>query len=166
MIDVEASGMGRGSYPIEVGVALPGGETHCMIIRPEQEWLHWDNHAEDMHGISRQTLQEYGHNVKEVARQLNAWLGGTVAYSDAWGQDSSWLALLFETAEMSQHFQLDSLRSLMSEQQAAIWHDVKAQVVDDCGYRRHRASQDALILQHTFVRTAALTAKRSASAGY
>lgn len=165
VIDVEASGLGRGSYPIEVGVALPGGETHCMIIVPEDDWLHWDDCAESMHGISRDTLFEHGYSAYEVARELNAWLGGKVVYSDAWGQDSSWLALLFETAGLSQHFQLNALRSLMTEEQAAIWHKVKAEVVSDCGYQRHRASQDALILQQTFLRTAALTASHRARTG-
>ena len=40
-IDVEASGFGVGSYPIEVGVAFPDGGTQCYLIKPEHDWIHW-----------------------------------------------------------------------------------------------------------------------------
>lgn len=159
VIDVEASGFGRHSYPVEVGVALPGGETHCLIIRPHPEWQHWDDSAQSLHGIDRRTLLTHGKSLDYVARSLNRWLGGLSVYSDAWGNDSTWLALLFEYAGISQHFQVESLRALMSEAQAAHWHKVKKQVIEEYGYRRHRASQDALILQTTFLKTAELALK-------
>ncbi len=157
VIDVEASGLGRGSYPIEVGIVKPNGETFCTIIRPPPEWQHWDAAAEALHGIERQVLLEHGCEPLEVARALNQRLAGEVVYSDAWGNDSSWLALLYDTAGISQHFRLQSLRSIMTEAQTACWHEVKQQVVREYGYRRHRASHDAQILQETFLRTAMLT---------
>jgi hypothetical protein len=153
VIDVEASGLGRGSYPIEVGVAMPDGETRCMIIRPQQDWLHWDQQAEQMHGISRAVLQQFGRHVADVAHDLNQWLAGEVVYSDAWGNDSSWLALLFDCAGVAQQFKLESLRSLLSEEQVQYWHQVKEQVILESDFCRHRASNDALILQATFVET-------------
>lgn len=159
VIDVEASGFGRGSYPVEIGVAMPSGETHCMIIRPFPEWRHWDPDAQALHGISREVLVECGREPREVARSLNRWLGGKVVYSDAWGNDSTWLALLFEYAGLSQHFHLDSLRSIMTEEQASCWHRIKNTVIAEAGYRRHRASHDALILQKTFMRTAQLASR-------
>ena len=156
IIDVEASGFGRGSYPVEVGVAMSDGDTHCMIIRPQPDWVHWDTSAEALHGISREVLFTHGREVVEVAESLNQWLGGHIVYSDAWGNDSTWLALLFEYAAIPQQFQLESLRFLMTEEQANCWHAVKDQVISDMGYTRHRASQDALILQQTFIRTATI----------
>ncbi len=125
VIDIEASGLGRGSYPIEVGLAMPDGSSYCMIIRPEEDWQHWDASAEALHGISRELLLKHGRSPREVARELNSMLAEQVAYSDAWGNDSSWLGLLFDAAEVPQHFRVESLRSLLSEPQAAIWHDVK-----------------------------------------
>lgn len=156
IIDVEASGLGRGSYPIEVGFALPSGETHCMIIRRQNDWLHWDDRAEQLHGISREVLARYGHDAVEVAGQLNRKLAGQVVYSDAWGNDSSWLALLFDCAGVPQHFKLESLRSLLTEKQLACWHQVKDQVAASNNFRRHRASNDALILQRTYCETASV----------
>lgn len=154
VIDVEASGFGVGSYPVEVGVALANGETRCMIIRRESDWVHWDDSAESLHGISRKDLSLYGKTVKEVATTLNEWLAGQVVYSDAWGNDSSWLALLFEYANVVQRFKLDSLRSLLDENQLETWHETKEKVTENGCFRRHRASNDALILQETYCRTA------------
>lgn len=151
-IDIEASGFGRGSYPIEVGVALANGATACMIIKPEQHWRHWDDDAQRLHGISRETLQAFGQPAIEVARFLNQMIGSQVAYSDAWGNDSCWLALLFEAAGIAQQFKLDSLRGLLTEQQAARWHFIKDQVISSRAFTRHRASNDALILQYTYLK--------------
>ena len=37
IIDVEASGLQSGSYPVEVGVAFANGERLSMLIKPEPE---------------------------------------------------------------------------------------------------------------------------------
>lgn len=158
IIDVEASGFGRGSYPIEVGVALPNGDCFCAIICPDDGWQHWDPEAEKLHGITRSILLAHGRSIVEVAQLLNQWIDGRVAYSDGWGNDYSWLGLLFECAGITQRFTLDSLRSVMSEAQAAVWHQVKEQVISDSHFRRHRASNDARILQQTYLRSYQLTA--------
>ncbi|MEH6559028.1 MAG: hypothetical protein V7459_10260 [Oceanicoccus sp.] len=158
IIDVEASGLGRGSYPIEVGIILANGDSHCTIISREADWRHWDAGAESLHGISRETLDRHGVDVVTVARMLNQWLEGQIVYSDAWGNDSSWIALLFECAQIPQRFRLESLRRLLSDQQLAIWHNTKESLINEYGGERHRASKDAFILQETFVRTAAMTA--------
>jgi len=153
IIDVEASGFGRGSYPIEVGVVMADGISHCMLIRPELEWKHWDDSAEQLHGISREQLQRYGRPVTEVAASLNDWLRDQQVYSDAWGNDSSWLALLFDAAGHRQQFKLESLRGLLSEQQLQWWHQTKDDIVASSDFNRHRASYDALILQRTYQQT-------------
>ncbi|MBL4827472.1 MAG: hypothetical protein JKY66_07120 [Spongiibacteraceae bacterium] len=151
-IDVEASGLGRGSYPIEVGLALANGGSACVIIRPQAQWKHWDSSAQALHGISRETLECFGRSPLEAATFINQLLVGQVVYSDAWGNDSSWLALLFDCAGIPLDFKLDSLRSLLSEEQVAIWHKTKEAVVAQQAFTRHRASNDALILQHTYCR--------------
>jgi hypothetical protein len=40
IIDVEASGFGGTSYPIEIGVALDYGHKYCTLIHPEPGWTH------------------------------------------------------------------------------------------------------------------------------
>lgn len=149
-LDIEASGFGKGSYPIEVGFILPDSKTYCTIIRRQPDWTHWDEQAEQLHGISREALNEYGSDVVDVAKNLNYWLHGQVVYSDAWGNDCSWLALLFECAGISQQFRLETLRRLLTEAQAELWHTVKDQVIAGAESGRHRASTDAKILQQTY----------------
>ena len=153
IIDVEASGFGPGSYPIEVGVALEDGSTRCFLIRPASGWTHWDIEAEHMHGISRELLLSHGQSVREVAEQLNELLLYKLVYSDAWGHDQSWLALLFDTAGLPRRFRMESLRRLLDEEHLDHWYTEKATALNDLKNVRHRASNDALMLQRTLLGT-------------
>jgi hypothetical protein len=152
ILDVEASGFGRNSYPIEVGFVLPDGQAYCTLIRPEDHWTHWDAQAEATHHISRTLILERGLPVPEVARKINHQLAGQTVYSDGWANDYSWLGALFDAADMTPAFKLENLRALLDEQQADQWHNVKAQVSSDSGIQRHRASADARLLQLTLIR--------------
>jgi hypothetical protein len=156
ILDVEASGFGRSSYPIEVGFVLPDGQAYCTLIRPESHWTHWDTQAEATHHISRSLILERGLPVPEVAHQINSQLAGQTVYSDGWANDYSWLGALFDAADMTPSFKLENLRSLLDEQQADRWHTVKAQVSSENGIQRHRASADARLLQLTLIRLRAL----------
>ena len=152
IIDFEASGFGRGSYPIEVGFVLPEGGSFCSLILPAPHWQHWDAQAEHVHHITRELLLRHGKPVPQVARQLNEQLRGKTLYSDGWANDYSWLGLLFDEADMTPAFRLDNLRTLLKEAEAEAWHGCKAQVMADVQLPRHRASNDARVLQLTFAR--------------
>ena len=52
-IDFEASGLGAGTYLIEVAWNLPNGDVREYLIRPEPDWTYWELRAEEVHGISR-----------------------------------------------------------------------------------------------------------------
>ena len=71
IIDIEASGFGRGSYPIEIGFALQDRELHSYLIRPESDWTHWSPQAEDVHHIPRPVLLKEGMSARELAMMLN-----------------------------------------------------------------------------------------------
>ena len=152
VLDVEASGFGRNSYPIEVGFVLPNGHSYCTLIRPEPDWTHWDAQAEATHHISRALIVQRGLPVVQVARTINEQLAGQTVYSDGWAHDFSWLGALFEAAELSPAVKLENLRALLDDQQADRWHTVKAQVSSERGLQRHRASADARLLQLTLLR--------------
>lgn len=158
VIDIEASGFGAGSYPIEIGFVLSDGSPTCFLIKPLEGWTHWDSSAEQIHGIERQTLDKSGYTVTEAARLLNNKLAGNTVYSDGWSNDLSWLGLLYECAGTPQLFKLESLRAILSEHQIERWHETKEQVQLELGLERHRASADARILQQTFLRTVAESA--------
>ena len=150
ILDIEASGFGRGSYPIEVGVAMPDGQLHAWLIRPLDDWTHWQDHAEAIHGISRKRLLEDGFSLRTVADELNELLAGRTVYSDGWGVDRGWLSLLFHEAGVLQGFHLDSIYRLLTESEWERWGDYRQQVLNTTGMVPHRAGTDALIIQKTF----------------
>jgi hypothetical protein len=152
IIDLEASGFGRGSYPIEVGFVLPDGTSQCLLIQPAEGWTHWDPKAELIHGITRATLMECGRPSLEVATQLNRSLYGQTVYSDAWAHDFTWLSVLFEAAGLVPTFKLEHLLVLMDDCSKAHWNEVRSSVERDLNVRRHRASNDARVLQTTWLR--------------
>lgn len=152
IIDIEASGFGRGSYPIEVGCALADGSSFCTLIRPTPEWTQWDASAEQVHGISREALFEHGRSAEEVVLMLNQRLRGQVVYSDAWYHDYSWLNVLYAATESYPSFRLEHLASLMDEQHANQWNETRAAIQREQQSARHRASADARMLQLTWLR--------------
>ncbi|MCB1724295.1 MAG: hypothetical protein H6959_05535 [Chromatiaceae bacterium] len=152
IIDIEASGFGRGSYPIEIGVALADGSRHCYLVAPARSWKHWDPDAEKIHGISRDLLSTYGRAVSDVAWRLNELLRQRTVYSDAWSFDMSWIGKLFDAANIRQSFRVADLTELIDESQMARWRDMKDAVAAELGMQRHRASGDARILQETWRR--------------
>ena len=147
VIDIEASGFGRGSYPIEIGFVLPDASAYCTLVRPDETWTHWDEHAERVHGISRSLLQRHGRSAAEVATELNHRLGGRAVYCDNWAHDYAWLARLFDSASIRPSFRLRHLRELLSESAAERFDDTREIVARNLQLRRHRASSDARVLQ-------------------
>jgi len=152
VLDMEASGFGRDSYPIEVGCVMPDGKAFCTLISPAPGWHHWDAEAERVHHISRDAAVRHGRPPLEVARMLNDRLHGLTVYSDGWANDYTWLGALFEEAGLSPAFRLENLRALLSEREANHWHIVKQQVAHEMRLQRHRASADARVLQATLMR--------------
>lgn len=151
ILDIEASGFGLGSYPIEVGFVLPDGQAWCSLVQPEPDWQHWDPNAAAMHGIERERLEKHGRTASAVCEALNQQLQGMVVYSDAWAHDYTWLNRLYEVAGRSPSFKLENLRALLDDQDAARWHEVKRRVAATAGLQRHRASSDARLLQQTWL---------------
>src|SRR6201995_2885503 len=147
VLDIEASGFGRGSYLIEIGFVLPDGTAYCTLIVPDEGWTHWGGDAEGMHGISRSLLPRHGRSAAEVALELNQRLAGRPVYCDNWAHDYAWLARLFESAAIAPTFKLRHLRELMSENAAERFDDTREIVARSLQLRRHRASSDARVLQ-------------------
>lgn len=151
IIDIEASGFGAGSYPIEVGFYLPNAQAYCSLIRPESDWTHWDASAEAVHGIPRQLLLDKGKAPLDVCLDLNTQLRGQIVYCDAWAYDYVWLARLYDAAELTPAFMLKDLRELLSECEQTLWHATRAAVELRLALRRHRASGDARTLFETLL---------------
>ena len=151
IIDLEASGFGRGSYPIEVAVALSDGTVISELIKPAENWVHWSEEAEAIHGLSREYLMDNGKTPREVAMQLNETLRGLVLFSDAWSFDSSWIGRLYDEADLVQRFRIDTLNRLLNEDELARWSSTKDAVVAKMALPIHRAGNDVQILRATFL---------------
>lgn len=152
IIDIEASGFGSNSYPIELGVVRDDGARFCRLIKPAQDWLHWDQEAEQLHGISRANLEKYGSSLQSVCDALNDFVGGRLLHSDGWVVDSPWLTKLFATAGCQMRFRISPLESLLKEQHLLRWDMIKSDITNEFGGSRHRASVDAMIIQQTYAR--------------
>ena len=103
-IDVEASSLERGSWPIELGLAriLPGGRvvSEARLIRPAPRWREEFWHAESaaVHCIARGAL-DAAPPAAEVAGWALRELAHRVAVSDAPEFDIRWLRKLLRTVE-------------------------------------------------------------------
>ena len=152
IIDVEGSGFGPESYPVEVGLALRDGTRHCYLVAPQRSWRHWDAEAERIHGISRTLLETHGRPAREVAWRLNALLAGRTVYSDGAAFSIAWLDRLYRAVRMQRGFEVADLSELLDAQQRERWLEVKQAVSEALALKRHRASGDAWILQETWRR--------------
>lgn len=159
IIDLEASGFGRGSYPIEVGFALEDRQIHSFLIKPAADWTHWSDEAQQIHGISRQQLEEEGQTPREVALQMNELLRDKTLYSDAWSFDSSWVGRLFDEALLVPRFRIETVNRLLTPEQMEAWHDTKQHLWDELAVGRHRAANDVKVLQETYLRVTTASAK-------
>lgn len=159
IIDVEASGFGGTSYPIEVGVALDDDTKYCSLILPAAEWDHWDSEAEKVHRIARDILETYGKPIPEVAAHMNHLLEGKTLYTDGWVVDKPWLTTLFHKARMEMKFRVSPLEMILTQAQMERWHETKDRVLAEVQKHRHRASFDAWIIQQTYQRTLAETGR-------
>ncbi len=153
IIDVEASGFGQSSYPIEIGLALEENVRYCSLVRPSDNWTHWDKKAQAVHHITRNLLIEKGKPIHKVALEINALLGRMTVYSDGWVVDKPWITRLFEKAAIVQSFHISPLEMILTEDQMEIWHETKDRIIKESKFKRHRASTDAFIIQETFTQT-------------
>lgn len=109
-IDVEASGLGPSSFPVEFGIALPERAAdgvwkvtlRSWLIRPERSWLDrpgaWDPVAEEIHGLPLGRLQDEGLPLRQVAEEMDALLAGRTVHADTGrhGSDAGWLTEVAE----------------------------------------------------------------------
>jgi len=101
-LDIEASGFGPGSYPVEVGWTFGDGAGESWLICPPDEWTTagWEAEAEALHGLSRAWLEREGWSAAYVADRVVAQLADTRLYSDAAVIDGQWLSRLLEWSSL------------------------------------------------------------------
>lgn len=155
-IDLEASGLGAKSWPIEAGWCYTSGKPQAMLIRPDESWPldQWDENAFALHGVPYEMLQKFGVAPEKVCQALNHALGGKIVYSDAPDWDGFWFYRLFQTAGVRQKFALcdfyDVFRSMAPEK----LDEIVARA-NEIAPRAHRAVPDVLHMRALFELSAA-----------
>ncbi len=139
-LDLEASGLGPSSYPIEVAWknALDNTSDNFLINPDSVEgWEYWDDFAEEIHGIERSKLTVKGVTAEEACTRLNQQLEGKQVLSDAWEFDHFWLTRLYQAADMEMTFTLVGLEAVLGGEEL-----VQYRFVSKSQLRRHRAMND------------------------
>jgi hypothetical protein len=147
VIDIEASGFGRDSYPIEIGIVMADSSEYQTLVRPESGWWHWDKSAEEVHGISRSDLFKYGRSVSQVCRDINHLCSGSVLYSDCWVHDSYWFRRLFDASHIASLVQCKAMEYLLGDEQQQSYQTIKQKLAVRLGLPMHRALNDAVVIQ-------------------
>lgn len=147
-VDIEASGLGSKSWPVEVGWAFEEGAATSILVRPDKSWSDdaWDAGAERLHGLDRARLDAEGLDAREVCAAMNGALVDAEVYSDAPDWDGFWLFRLFSAGGVKQAFALKDfgrlMRPLVDGRESALF-----QRAARLAPRRHRAADDARHLQ-------------------
>ncbi len=108
-IDFEASRLGDGTFPTELGWAIVTGEgslvSGACLIRPHPDWLGvpgaWSTESERLTGITLATLERDGMSCAEVVATFSKAVAGRLLLSDNPESDSYWLAMLLRGASAS-----------------------------------------------------------------
>lgn len=95
-LDYEASGLERGSYPIQIGWCNENGVGESHYIIPKDEWIYWDFYAQQaIHGISRNTLFTKGKPIEIVIDLMEKALVDHEVYCDGGSHDKYWHQQLY-----------------------------------------------------------------------
>ena len=160
ILDVEASALERGSYPIELGVALVRRPSEpigvgAKLIRPTADWLKtglWSKSSEAVHGLSLERVRLEGEPVEAVCDWLNGLLDtDTIVATDAPRYDQDWLDTLFAAAGRHQEFRIFDFQVLTRDFSADQHRHLAYLLRKDAP--PHRAAEDALRLVSKLMET-------------
>lgn len=116
VIDVEASGLGSDSYPIQIGwCSLDKRVQGSLLLQPAKTWNSWDDQAEEVHGIDRADLLN-GLPLEAATSIIMDVTQGRSVYCDAPIFDQFWIDTLFaSTGKYSGCIQLMHVSALVPE---------------------------------------------------
>ena len=153
-IDLEASGLHKDSYPIEVGWCADDERApESFLIRPAIHWrpIGFSQQAFQVHGISWDTLFADGIATRAACDQLASAWANAILVTDNPHWDGKWLKRLYEAADHDYPWRLSDINVIASA--LAITHKVAPENLAEIELtiqRRykapHRAGPDALRL--------------------
>lgn len=154
-IDFEASSIN--GYPIQVAYGSCEEDLKCFLIKPLTSWNNaehlWSFDSQEIHGFSKNHINEYGINAKSVAREVSDDLNGKAIYADS-KADMTWLYMLLDdvariTCEDYPKPDFKLISTLAYEQKISSSIAVKAQIKAEekfkaYGLIAHKADADVL----------------------
>ncbi len=161
-IDFEASCLPRHgrSFPIEVGIAGPGG-VRSWLIRPHALWRDWDwtEQARKLHGLSPARLDEEGFEPHDVLAALVQAIGRRRVIADS-TIDTYWWNTLAAAAMSNLASPIEHVSGVLDELGATA-DDIRLgqRCADALCPARHRAAADA-----RWLRTLLTTIERAVEA--
>jgi len=149
-LDLEASSLDDGSFPIEIAWIDAQGLGETYLIQPQWNWTDWSPASEKIHGISRAELVRDGQPAAEVAHRASDALDGHLLCSDNPAFDQYWLGMLLHVIDRPPLAMVDLIAVLRAEIDSAPDHEAAIQhllrTIEDESRRqrvRHRALPDA-----------------------
>lgn len=114
LLDVEASGLMRGAFPVEVAWWSEKSEDD-LIIDPTDSWdtSKWDADAEAMHGLTVGELKRKGRHPRIVAARLNQAFEGLLVFCDSPAHDVGWLDMLHDAGGVKRDYKVESIGKLL-----------------------------------------------------
>lgn len=109
ILDFEASGIMKGSFPIEIAWIRDSGTAISTLIQPSDNWLSnenlWSERSQNVHGIEKATLISEGLDIKSVIDLIvNDIKEYETIYSDNPSFEQEWLDRLFDEARISHNY--------------------------------------------------------------
>lgn len=123
-MDVDASGSEKDpdAFPIRIAVAGPNDGAWMWCICPLEDWNHWDQAAEDDHGLSRDFLIAEGQDPYILSRVLNRLFRGKVVLVISESQKSL-VEQLFNVIQVKMAFDLVTLEQTYDSETVQNIHD-------------------------------------------
>jgi DNA polymerase III epsilon subunit-like protein len=111
VLDIEASGLGENSFPIEIAWQGPTVKPQSFLIRPDPQWdlESWDDRAEQLHGIPLQQALAEGVPARSIVEQLCRDCAGRTILSDGLAFDQAWLNQLYAASQWQGNIRLTDL---------------------------------------------------------
>ena len=95
-MDIEASSLDSGSFPIEIAWVDSSGHGESYLISPRFNWKGWSAASEKLHGISQSMLDSEGIPATTAAQLVYDTLHDRLIYSDNAAFDAYWLGMLLD----------------------------------------------------------------------
>ena len=170
--DIEASSLGIGSFPIEIGWAGVDMVPHHFLIKPHENWTKriWNPESEKIHNISWDQLMDEGIDPNEAAERVLDAFRNKIIVSDSPFYEAKWFLRLFETLGIDGQFvRYDPSNKVMTSiidiyeawgeaikaDRTGCWKNIEdvidiTEKVMEVFPHTHRASDDAIQLAATF----------------